>query len=186
MLRRIIIAGAAMLLALPAFGLEVGGIKLDDRATVDGAALVINGAGIRTKLMFKVYVASLYVPAKVSTAAAAYATAPRRVQLNMVRDVGADQMMEALSDGLKQANPAPDFAALKMQIDQLATIMKGVGPLKVGNVLRFDFVGNTTQVSLDGAAKGSIAGSAFNKALMNAWIGDSPVQADLRKAMLGG
>ena len=88
------------------FAAEVGGVKLDDKMSVGGQELVLNGAGIRTKVMFKVYVGSLYVPAKANTAAAVYAKAPRRVQLNMLRDVGADQMVEALVDGVKQANSA--------------------------------------------------------------------------------
>ena len=52
--------------------------------------------------------------------------------------------------------------------------------------LAFDFVDGGTRVSLNGQAKGTIAGDAFNKALLNAWIGDKPVQDDLKKAMLGG
>lgn len=165
---------------------DVGGVKIDDKVTVGGQELVLNGAGIRTKVMFKVYVGSLYLPAKATSAAAVYAKAPRRVQLNMLRDVGSDQMVEALVDGLKQANSAADAAAVKAQTDELASVMKSIGQLKEGNVLTFDFVDGATKVGLNGAAKGSIAGEAFNKALMNAWLGDNAVQSDLKKAMLGG
>jgi long-chain acyl-CoA synthetase len=176
----------AIAFAAGAQAADVGGVKLDDKANVGGQDLVLNGAGIRTKLMFKVYVGSLYVPAKATTAAAVYAKGPRRVQLNMLRDVTSDQMTEALVDGVNQSNPPADAAAVKAQTDQLASVMKSIGSLKEGNVLTFDFVDGATKVSLNGAAKGSIPGEAFNKALMNAWLGDNPVQADLKKAMLGG
>jgi Chalcone isomerase-like len=184
---RIMVAAVAFALSAGvALAAEVGGVKLGDKATVGGQELVLNGAGIRTKLMFKVYVGSLYVPAKASSAAAVYAKAPRRVQLDMLRDVSADQMLEALVDGIKDGNPPADVAAVKAQSDQLASILKGIGQLKEGNVLTFDFVDGATRVGLNGADKGSIAGEAFNKALLNAWLGDKPVQADLKKAMLGG
>jgi len=184
---RIMVAAVAFALSAGvALAAEVGGVKLGDKATVGGQELVLNGAGIRTKLMFKVYVGSLYVPAKASSAAAVYAKAPRRVQLDMLRDVSADQMLEALVDGIKDGNPPADVAAVKPQSDQLASILKGIGQLKEGNVLTFDFVDGATRVGLNGADKGSIAGEAFNKALLNAWLGDKPVQADLKKAMLGG
>jgi len=184
---RIMVAAVAFALSAGvALAAEVGGVKLGDKATVGGQELVLNGAGIRTKLMFKVYVGSLYVPAKASSAAAVYAKAPRRVQLDMLRDVSADQMLEALVDGIKDGNPPADVAAVKPQSDQLASILKGIGQLKEGNVLTFDFVDGATRVGLNGADKGSIAGEAFNKALLNAWFGDKPVQADLKKAMLGG
>ena len=31
-----------------------------------------------------------------------------------------------------------------------------------------------------------LEGEAFNQALLRIWLGDAPVQADLKKAMLGG
>ena len=41
---------------------EIEGVKLEPTAQVGGAALVLNGAGVRTRAIFKVYVAGLYVP----------------------------------------------------------------------------------------------------------------------------
>ncbi|MEO8673943.1 MAG: chalcone isomerase family protein [Casimicrobiaceae bacterium] len=186
MIRKFVILFAFCIASVPAFAAEVAGVKLDDKMSLGGQELVLNGAGIRTKAIFKVYVGSLYVPAKATTAAAVYAKAPRRVQLNMLRDVGSDAMIEALADGVKQGNSAADAAALKGETDQLAAIMKSIGPLKEGNVLAFDFVDGATKVSLNGTEKGKIPGDAFNKGLMNAWLGDNPVQSDLKKAMLGG
>ena len=186
MFRKLVFLMAALLFAAPVLALDVGGVKLDDKATVGGQELVLNGAGVRTKMMFKVYVGSLWVPAKATTPAAVFAKAPRRVQLNMLRDVSAEQMTEALADGVKQGNSPADVAAVKAQTDQLATILKSAGQLKEGNVLAFDFVDGATVVLVNGAAKGTIPGEAFNKALLNAWLGDDPVQGDLKKAMLGG
>ena len=186
MIHKIICMTALCIASAASLAADVGGVKLDDKLSVGGQELVLNGAGIRTRMMFKVYVGSLYVPAKAATAAAVYAKAPRRVQLNMLRDVGADQMTEALSDGLKQANTPAEAAAVKGEFDQLAAILKAIGPLKEGNVLTFDFADGAMKVSVNGGAKGSIPGEAFNKALLNAWLGDNPVQPDLKKAMLGG
>ncbi|HRI17581.1 MAG TPA: chalcone isomerase family protein, partial [Burkholderiaceae bacterium] len=65
MRRTVLILSLALLAAAPAaMAAEVGGMKLDDKTTVGGQELVLNGAGIRTKLMFKVYVGALYLPAK--------------------------------------------------------------------------------------------------------------------------
>jgi len=186
MIRNFALLTILCITSIAAMAAEVGGVKLDDKVSVGGQELVLNGAGIRTKFFVKVYVGSLYVPAKSTTTAAVLAKGPRRVQLNMLRDVTSDQMQEALVDGLKQGNSATDAAAVQPQIDQLASIIKSLGPLKEGNVLAFDFVDGATKVSLNGADKGSIPGEAFNKALLNAWLGDNPVQADLKKAMLGG
>ena len=182
------IAGAlvATLWAGTTFAAEVGGVKLEDKVTVGGQELVLNGAGIRTRAVFKVYVGSLYVPAKATTAAAVIAKGPRRVQLNLLRDLSADQLVDALVDGLKDNTSEAEFASIKRETEQLVTIMKGFGPVKEGNVVTLDFVEGGTRIALNGQPKGSVPGEAFNQALMKIWVGDKPVQADLKRAMLGG
>jgi long-chain acyl-CoA synthetase len=64
--------------------------------------------------------------------------------------------------------------------------MKGAGAVKEKDVVTLDFVDGATKVGLNGVAKGTIPGAAFNRALTKIWLGDQPVQADLKKAMLGG
>ena len=49
---------------------EVEGVKFEPTAQVGGAALQLNGAGVRTRAIFKVYAAGLYVPQKTNAAAA--------------------------------------------------------------------------------------------------------------------
>ena len=185
-MRKWLVVLAALCFAAPAFAAEVGGVKLADKVAVGGQDLVLNGAGIRTKAIFKVYVGSLYVPAKVPDLAGVLAKGPRRVQMNLLRNLSADDLVNALVDGLKENNTEAEMAAVKPQQDQLATIMKAFGEVKEGNVVTLDFVDGATVVGFNGAPKGSIPGEAFNKALTKVWLGDKPVQADLKKAMLGG
>jgi len=186
MMRRMIIAWFVLCLGAPALAAEVGGVKLDDKIAVGGNDLLLNGAGIRTRVVFKVYVASLYVPAKAGDAAAVLAKGPRRIQLNILRNLTADQFIDALNEGMKDNNSEAEMAAVKPQADQLTTIMKAFGEAKEGNVVTLDFVDGATIVGFNGAARGTIPGEAFNKALTKIWLGDKPVQADLKKALLGG
>jgi long-chain acyl-CoA synthetase len=176
----------ALLIAAPALALEVGGVKLDDKVALGGHDLVLNGAGIRTRVVFKVYVASLYLPAKSADLAGVLAKAPRRIQMNLLRTLAADQLVDALNDGLKENNTEAELAAVKPQADQLMTIMKAFGEAKEGNVVTLDFVDGATAVGFNGTSRGKVPGEAFNTALTKIWLGDKPVQADLKKAMLGG
>ena len=186
MLRRQAIVVMGMALAGAAGAAEVGGVKLQDKVTLEGKELVLNGAGIRTKLMFKVYVASLYLPAKASNLAGVLAAEPRRVQLSLLRDLSADDLAGALADGIRDTSTPEQSAAVKAQTDQLLSIMKSVGQAKTGDVVTMDYVGGQTRIGYGGQARGTIAGEPFNAALMRIWLADKPVQADLRKAMLGG
>lgn len=189
MLRRCAIVTVGTLLAwlaAPAWAAEVGGVKLQDKLTVDGKELVLNGAGIRTRLMFKVYVASLYLPAKASNLAGVMAAEPRRVQLNLLRDLSADDLANALADGIRDTSTPEQSAAVKAQVDQLLTIMKSIGQAKTGDIVTIDYSGGKTRIGFAGQIKGTLEGEAINAALMRIWLADKPVQPDLRKAMLGG
>lgn len=187
MRRNFLVVALAMPVALSAaLAAEVGGIKLDDKVSAGGHGLVLNGAGIRTKLMFKVYVGALYLPAKATTLDAVLARSPRRVQLTLLRDLSADDLVGALVEGLENNNSPAELAALKPQTEQLVTIMKSIGQVKTGGVVTLDFIDGETRIAYGGQAKGTIAGAPFNAALTRVWLGDKPAQADLRKAMLGG
>jgi long-chain acyl-CoA synthetase len=104
----------------------------------------------------------------------------------VLRHLCADQLVGALVDGL-QANHTPDeLAAVKAQTDQLVATMKAFNELREEDLVMLDFVNGDTKIGFNGEARGVIAGERFNRALMRIWLGDKPVQTDLRKALLGG
>ena len=179
---------AAIVLLAAGFGraAEVGGVKLDDRISVAGHDLALNGAGIRTRVVFKVYVASLYLPQPAKDLPAVLAGAPRRIQLNMLRGLSADQLVDALNEGLEANNSSDELALVKPQIGELSSIMKAFKEVKEKDVITLDFVDRATRIGWNGEAKGTIQGAAFNQALIRVWLGEKPVQPELKKALLGG
>jgi len=64
--------------------------------------------------------------------------------------------------------------------------LKAFKEVKEKDVVTLDFVDGATRVGWNGDNKGTLAGEPFNRALIRIWIGDKPVQADLKKALLGG
>ncbi len=185
---------AAVTLAFSAMGasaqaVEVEGVKLDPTAQVGGAALQLNGAGVRTRAIFKVYVAGLYVPQKANSAAALLSQkGPRRVAITMLRNVDADTFSGALSEGLQKNLSEAQFAGFKAQIDTLSANFKAAGEAKKGDVIHLEFAPDTgTRVVVNGKAQGSaIAGEDFYTALLRIWLGDKPVDGDLKKGLVGG
>ena len=185
---------AAVTVAFAAMGasaqaLEVEGVKLEPTAQVGGAALVLNGAGVRTRAIFKVYVAGLYVPAKASNAAALLAQkGPRRVAITMLRNVDADTFSGALSEGLQKNLSEAQFTGFKTQIDTLGANFKAAGEAKKGDVIHLEFAPDTgTRVVVNGKQSGAaIPGEEFYTALLRIWLGDKPVDGDLKKGLVGG
>jgi len=167
---------------------EVEGVRVDERVRVGGSELLLNGAGVRTRIIFKVYVGALYLPERRSTAAEVLALkGPKRVSMTMLRDLGARQLTDALETGIPANPSAAALAALKARVDPLAAIMNEIGSVKEKTVVTLDFLPDAgTQISVDGAARGRpIPGGDFYAALLRIWLGDRPVDADLKKAMLG-
>jgi hypothetical protein len=182
---------AALMLAAAAFtaqAVEVEGVKFEPTVQVGGQPLQLNGAGVRTRLMFKVYAAGLYVPQKASSAAALLAqTGPRRVAIVMLRNVDADTFVGALNDGLKANLSAEQLAGFKAQVDALNANFKAVGEAKKGDRIDFEFTPETgTRIVVNGQPRGAaIPGEGFFEAVLRIWIGDKPVDADLKRGLLG-
>jgi hypothetical protein len=184
---------AAALLACATLGawaqpIEVEGVKMDATAQVGAATLQLNGVGLRTKVFFKVYVLGLYMPKKTGNAAQLLAQkGARRVAITMLRNVDAETFAGALNDGLRDNHTEAQFAAMKPQLDALNANLKAVGEAKKGDVIHFEFVPDTgTRVIVNGQARGSvIAGDEFFTSVLRIWLGEKPVDADLKKGLIG-
>ena len=182
-----IVAAATALTALAASGAEVAGVKLDDKTQVESRELVLNGAGLRKRVVFNVYVIGLYLPEKKSDAAAVLQLAgPKRAAIHMLRDVSADTFTGALVEGLQENHSEADFKALEPRVKELAAIFAEIKEAKKGMVIALDWTGAATRLVVDGKPAGSpIAGEDFYRALLRIWLGDKQVQGDLKKALLG-
>jgi hypothetical protein len=176
------------LIAMPALGAEVAGVKLEEKEKVATAELVLNGAGLRKRAFFQVYAIGLYLPEKKPAATEVIAaTGPKRVAIHMLRDVDADQFAGALADGIKDNHPEAEATKLEPRVKQLAMIMLEMKEAKKGMRITLDWLPAAgTQVTVEGKPLGApIPGEDFYSALLRIWLGDKPVQADLKKALLG-
>lgn len=179
---------AVLVLLLTASAAQAGtlaGVTLPDKAEVDGQSLVLNGMGLRSKLIIKVYVGGLYLPQKEKSAQKILAAdTPRRMALNFIYDVSKDQMCEAWDDGL-ESNVPNASAEVKKNFQTLCGWMNGVGK---GQQLVMTYLpGQGTRVEIAGKLKGTIPGKPTADAILSTWIGPDPAPGkDFKKAVLGG
>ncbi|HEX8251548.1 MAG TPA: chalcone isomerase family protein [Thermoanaerobaculia bacterium] len=178
-----ILVAALTLAAVNMDAATVAGVKIEDQATVNNQNLVLNGAGLRKKLMFKVYTGALYLPSKQTNAASIIAAdAPRRMVMHFLMDVDKGKIAEAWTDGLKDNTPnaSPE---VKTGFNTLASWMQD---MKEGQRISMTYVpGIGTTVEVAGKSKGTIGGKAFADAILNTWIGPKPGPgADFKKAIL--
>jgi len=162
---------------------SLAGVTLPDTAQVGSTKLVLNGLGLRTKMMVKVYVAGLYLEQKSSDANAIIkADAPKRIVMQFVHGASKSQMSDAFNDSFNDNSPDA-VKTMKPDIDRLLGALE---PVKVGDQMVFTYVpGTGTTFAINGTEKLTIAGPAFGPVLFSVWFGPKPPNADLKKGMLG-
>ena len=184
-MKKTLLASLSLALLLPtlAAASEVAGVRLPETATADGKTLKLNGAGLRKKLMFKVYVAALYVenPSK-DAAAVLSATEIKSMRLHILRSLKGAQVTDAISEGFER-NSKDQIPKLKPRLDKLGTMIPDVVE---GDEIALTWIPDKgTNVTVRGTDRGMIEGRDFADALFAVWLGPNPVQDDLKKALLG-
>jgi hypothetical protein len=171
-----------------AIAAEVAGVKLEDKTKLGNAELVLNGIGLRTKVFFKVYVIGLYLPAKAATGAAVLEQkGVKRAHLVLLRDVSAEDFSDALIEGLRNNSTEAELAALKARIEQFRQTIVAAGEVKNGLIVHLDFLPDSgTRLTLGGKQQGKdTPGEDFFNALLRIWVGEKPIQDNLKEALLG-
>lgn len=172
--------------ALPLHAAEVAGVRFDDQLRLAETQLALSGAGVRQRFIFDVYAMGLYV--RDAKADLVNQPGAKRIAIHMLRDVDAATFTQALIDGMRPNHDEATMKALEPRIAELTAIMAQLKEAKKGMAILLDWLpGTGTQMTVDGRFTGApIAGEDFYQALLRIWLGEHPVQDDLKKALLGG
>jgi len=186
---------ASLVLALTSFwtlsahaAREVAGVRFDDQTSLASQALVLNGAGVRVKMVIKVYAVGLYVPRKETAPAAILNQAgPKSIRIVMLRSVSGEKLANALTEGIEDNVSPADLLSLQPRIDELEAAMRSAGEAVKGAQIQLDYLpGIGTRVTMGGKPLGKdIAGEDFYRALLKIWLGEHPSDRSLKGDLLG-
>ena len=170
------------LLALPAVAKEREGVTAKPTIEASGKTLHLMGMGLRKKMWFKVYLASLYVENEAPDAAKLIQSDQvKRVEMHMLRDLERGKIVEAIQEGF-QKNSAAAMPALK---DRLDKFVKAVPDLKQGETIILTYApGAGTVIKAGKSDQITIEGKDFADALFSVWLGQHPVDDELKQEML--
>ncbi len=186
---RTILAGAALAFACNAqAAVDVNGIKFEEVAKVAGKELTLNGAGMRTKVVIKVYAAGLYLPEKKKEVADILKLeGPRRVTLVMARDIASEDLGKAFMDGINDNLEKAEKTRIAGQIAKIGEMFASIDAIKKGDTLHMDWIpGTGTVCELNGKRIGEpVSDVNFYNAVLRIWLGDKPVDRSLKPALLG-
>jgi hypothetical protein len=185
-MKKTLTVAAALLLAVcaAALAVEVAGVDLPDTVNAGGKTLKLNGAGLRKKAIFKVYVAALYVEQQTHDAAALLSSNQiKSMRLRMMRNVKGKKIADSIEEGFAR-NSKDQQEKLK---DRLARFEAMLPDVEEGDDIVMTWIPDQgTKVAVRGTERGTIEGRDFADALFAVWLGPNPVQDDLKKGLVGG
>ena len=168
---------------------DVAGVKYQESLSVAGKDLVLNGAGVRTKFIVKVYAAGLYLQSKQTTTDGVMKVeGPRRIRLVMLRDVSSEDFGGAFMNGLNSNVSKEDKARIIGQISKYGEMFASLDGLKKGDTLDTDFIpGQGAQSYINGKKIGTVLPDVtFYNSVLRIWLGDKPVDGSLKTKLLAG
>ena len=185
----IVIAGAALLASGSAVAqTTVADVKYEEAASVQGKPLLLNGAGIRYKAVFKVYTAGLYLEKKAPTPQDALALkGPKRMRIVMLREIDSAELGKLFSRGMEDNMDRAAFSKLVPGVMRMSQIFSEHKKLLPGEEFMIDWIPGTGTVL---TVKGQVQGEPFKEpeffnALLGIWLGPQPADWKLKDALLG-
>ena len=111
LIMRTLLALALLGAATDLYAGTLAGVTLPDTVQAGSTSLQLNGMGLRTKFMVKVYVAGLYLPHKSSDPNAILkADTAKRVVMHFVRDVSKNQLTDGFAESFHNNTPDAEKA----------------------------------------------------------------------------
>ena len=182
------LAGLLVSISALAAPTEIAGVKLDNPIDLRGTALQLNGAGIRYKAIFKVYVAGLYLGKKAATPQEAYAApGPKRLSITLLRDIDSDTLNKSMTEGFDNNTPADEVARLTPGLVRILQAFADQKKLHAGDNFTIDWIPDTgTILSIKGVPQGEpMKGNDLFNALIRLWLGPRPADTKLKDTLLG-
>ena len=190
LMKQCIAAAAGLMLAWGAAAatVDVGGVKIEDATDVRGSKLVLNGAGVRYKAVFKVYAAGLYLGKKASTPDEVLAApGAKRLSITMLREIDSNELGKLFTRGVQDNAPRTEMSKLVPGLIKMGQIFSDQKRLMTGDVFMIDWVpGTGTVITVKGVPQGEpFKEPEFFNALIRIWLGPEPADWKLKDALLG-
>lgn len=183
-----VLAGWLLSVSIQAAPIDMAGVKLADLIDLGGAKLQLNGAGIRYKAVFKVYVAALYLDKKAATPEEVYATSgPKRISITLLREIDSNELGKSFTKAFEENAPRTEMSRLIPGLIKMGQVFSALKTMPAGENFTIDWVpGTGTVISVKGKPQGEpIKEAEFFNAMMRIWLGTKPADWKLKDELLG-
>lgn len=168
-----------------AYPAQIEGVRFADQIAARPEAepeWVLRGLGlVRVRMLFRGYVAALYLAPGVSSPHA-LEDVPRRLEIEYFWGLDASQFATATNEGIRKNVSAAQWRTLEPRIQRFNTLYVDVEP---GDRYALTYLPNRgTELTHNGRPLGTIPGTDFAAALFAIWLGSEPFDAALKRQLL--
>ncbi|TKB51398.1 chalcone isomerase [Ferrimonas sediminicola] len=167
-----------------AWSATLADVELADNLTLNGVELPYRGAGIRSKFFMDLYVSSLYNQDNLPAGELMEGHTATAIQLDIISSmITSEKMTASMEDGFARS-AGQHLPELKEQIARFTQAFSA--PVTEGD--RFQILsipGQPVTLIKNGEQLVAVEGELFRSVLLGIWLGDKPLDDDLKEEMLG-
>ena len=167
---------------------DIAGVKVDEALSVAGTRLQLNGAGVRYKGPFKVYVGDLYATRPVKSLDELIAApGPKRLGMTFLREINSAEFGKMLTRGIEDNVSRSEVSKIIPGMIKMGDIFAANKAFAPGDVCVLEW---DPAKGLSVWVKGKLQAEPMNdpvffRALMSIWFGHSPADWKLKDELLG-
>ena len=181
-MKKLVIFAMIALMIIPLLAVKVGGVLLPDNLKFGENDLSLNGAGLRKKVVIKVYACGLYLPQKSKSATAILAgDGAIAIRMDFIyKKVDQKKLIAAWNEGFAKTGALQQFAIETSRFNAMFN-----QPAVKGDVYDIVYLPETgVQVIRNNVVLGTIDNPGFRKAVFSIWLGDDTALPKLKEDLL--
>lgn len=182
MLRLILVLTMFFSVADFSLAAKAGPVDFSDGVKEADTSLRLLGAGLKRFVKLKVLSVGFYIQEGVDTRLALTDVA-KRIEIVYLLSIPKAELDHATTKGISRNVTPNEFVKLQSRIAQINSYYSDV---KYGDRIAVTYIPNIgTQVKINGQLRGTIKGSDFAHAFFSIWIGEKPVDKNIKMILLG-
>ena len=166
------------------FAMKIKGVNLPETVKIGSTKCYLNGAGIRKKFFFSIYVIGLYLPVKMSHPSEIINLDKNKgvIMVFTYHKISPKKIQNAWKEGFEKN--VKDLTALDEKIKKFNSFFND--EVKKGDKFIINYLPDKgTCVYINDNFKGCIEGKDFMEGLFSIWLGEKPISKGLKKKLLG-
>lgn len=170
------------------FAKELAGVEIEEvvNLSLGGEKLTLKGTAVRNSARQSVYVGGLYLQNDAESVDEILENegAKRFVLYCQNSTIKPDALIRALNLGITANHTEDELVSLQPMVEEFNNLWNS--EIKEGDQVWIDFVPDRgTVITINEQEKGVIPGKLFYSAFLKTWLGDKPINPNMKKQLLG-